>query len=163
MVDQRNQNSSSGSQDRGTPGGEGPKLGQGGASMSQASNPAAGQAADRNRGASAGSGQSVSGSKENESGMAATMRDTVGAVKEKASEALEGASGWAEDTYDRVSDWASEAGRTERFGDMRRQSSQSMRRMTRAPGICGGKSDGSRNRRSGRRYADRRVAPPHAA
>src|SRR6478609_8124608 len=130
MVDQRNQNSSAGSQDRGTPGGEGPKLGQGGASMSQASNPAAGQAADRNRGASAGSGQSVSGSKENESGMAATMRDTVGTVKEKASEALEGASGWAEDTYDRVSDWASEAGRTERFGDMRRQSSQSMRRMS---------------------------------
>jgi len=130
MVDQRNQNSSTGSQDKGTPGGDAQKLAQGGGSMSQASNPTAGQSTDRNRGASAGSGQSASGSTKDEGGMAATMRDTVGAVKDKAGEALEGASSWAEDTYDRVSDWASEAGRNERFGDMRRQSSQSMRRMS---------------------------------
>jgi ElaB/YqjD/DUF883 family membrane-anchored ribosome-binding protein len=62
--------------------------------------------------------------------MAATMRDTAGTVKDKAGEALEGASDWAEDTYDRMSDWASEAGRSERLGQLRHQSSQSMRRMS---------------------------------
>jgi ElaB/YqjD/DUF883 family membrane-anchored ribosome-binding protein len=63
--------------------------------------------------------------------MSANMRDTVENVKEKASEALEGASGWAEDTYGRVSDWATEAydARGERLDQMRRQSSQSVRRM----------------------------------
>jgi ElaB/YqjD/DUF883 family membrane-anchored ribosome-binding protein len=136
MAEQKNQNSNSGSQDKGTSGNDGPKSAQSGTLASQTSRPLGGQVTDRNRGgASESESQKRSAgqdpAKENDSGMSANMRDTVGNVKEKASEALEGASGWAEDTYGRVSDWATEAydARGERLDQMRRQSSQSVRRM----------------------------------
>jgi ElaB/YqjD/DUF883 family membrane-anchored ribosome-binding protein len=134
MADQKNQNSNSGLQDKGTSGNDGPKSAQSSTLASQTSRPLAGQDTDRNReGAFENESQrrpaGQDPGKENDGGMAATVRDTAGNVKEKAAEALQGATGWAEDTYGRVSDWAAEASRSERLDQMRRQSSQSVRRM----------------------------------
>ena len=77
--------------------------------------------------------------------MAATMRDTVGAVKEKASEALEGASGWAEDTMTGFRIGRAKQGVPEIWRYASPILSIHAPDERRAPGICGGKSDGSRN------------------
>ncbi len=132
MAEQKNESATS--QDKSSSS-EATKSVQSGTLASHTSRPLGGQVTDRNRGGAEAEGQKLSAiseaAKEKASGMAENVRETVGNVKEKATEAYEGASEWAEDTYGRVTDWASEAydARSERLDRMRRQSSQSVRRV----------------------------------